>query len=103
MLDAFQAENIRLLLSPELKELAGPAITQEIQQAIKSKLNVLCKLELVARQHVDVETPFEARNRQQELDRQAAIGTIKSSEIVRKFNQAFGAELVEDSVVKIDE
>ena len=91
-----------MLLSPELKELASPAIAQNIQQAINSKLNVSYKIEFIGRQNIELETPYQARQRQQEVDRQMAIGKIKESEIVRKFNRALGAELVEDSVKEID-
>ncbi len=100
MLDSPQPGNIRLILKPELKELANSTIAMQIQQAIDSKLNVSCKLEFIARQGIETETPYETRQQQQELERQAAICTIKASETVRKFNQAFGAELVENSVRK---
>lgn len=99
----FPPDKCRLLLSPELKELASPAITQNIQQAVNSNLDVSYQMEFIARQSIETETPYEARQRQQESDRQMAIGKIKESEIVRKFNRAFGAELVEDSVKKRDE
>ena len=92
-----------MLLSPELKELASSTIALDIQQAIISKLKVSCKLEFSARQSIEIETPCQARKRIQELDRQMAIGIIRESDIVRKFNRAFGAELVEDSVKKLDE
>lgn len=85
-----------------MKELTSPAIAQNIQQAINSKLNVSYKMEFIGRQNIEMETPYQARQRQQEADRQMAIGKLKESEIVKKFNRAFGAELVEDSVKKID-
>lgn len=91
---------MRLLLSPELKELAGSATTQEIHRAIEAKLNVSCQLDLAARQDIVAETPVEVRNRHEEAARQAAIDRIKSSETVSRFNRAFGAELVESSVTR---
>lgn len=97
-----EGDRIRLNLSSELREIVNPSILEEIQQAISSILNVSCRLEFVSDQVADVETPFEARQRQLEAQRQAAIAAIKASEIARKFNRAFGAELVESSVRKID-
>ncbi len=102
VLEFMPPDTCRLLLSPELKELASPAITENIQQAINSKLDVSYKMEFIVSQDIEVETPYQARQRQQESDRQTAIGEIKKSEIVKKLNRAFGAELVEDSVKKID-
>ncbi|NNE64389.1 MAG: hypothetical protein HKN34_09920 [Gammaproteobacteria bacterium] len=103
VLEFLPPDKFRLSLSPELKELASSNIAMDIQQAINSKLNVSYRLEFNARQSIEKENPFQARKRQQELDRQMAIGVIKESEVVRKFNQAFGAELIEDSVKKLDE
>ncbi len=102
-LDTFDADKIRLIISPELKDIASASILLEIQQAITSKLNVSCKLDLIGQPNVGLETPFEARKGQQEADRQIAINVIRGSEIVSKFNRAFGAELIESSVAKHDE
>lgn len=102
VLEFVPPDTCRLLLRPELKELASPAIAGNIQQAIHSKLDVSYKMEFIAREGIEVETPYQARQRQQESDRQTAIGKIRESELVKKFNRAFGAELVEDSVRKID-
>lgn len=103
VVDSFESNHLRLKLSPELKEIVSPAIEQVIRQALETKLNVSCKLEFLAESVLQNETPYEARIRQQETHRQAAISVIKESEVVIKLNRAFGAELVESSVRKIDD
>ncbi len=101
--DSFESNHLRLKLSPELKEIVSPAVEQEIRQSIESKLNVSCKLEFMAESKLEIETPYEARIRQQEAHRQAAIAVIKESEVVIKLNRAFGTELVESSVRKVED
>ena len=103
IVDSFESNHLRLKLSPELRELVNPGIEQEIRQAVESKLNVSCKLEMIAEAQLNSETPYEARVRVQEERRQAAIVAIRQSETVKKLNRAFGAELVESSVRKIED
>ena len=47
IVDSFELNHLRLKLSPELRELVNPGIEQEIRQAVESKLNVSCKLEMI--------------------------------------------------------
>jgi len=103
IVDSFESNHLRLKLSPELKELANTGIEQEIRQAVESKLKVSCKLEMIAEAQLNGETPYQARVRMQEERRQAAIVAIRQSETVKKLNRAFGAELVESSVRKIED
>ncbi len=77
-------------------------IREEITQAINSKLGVSLKLDLLAQELLEVETPQQARNRELEEQRQAAIDAIRKEDIVRKLHGAFGAELIESSVKKVD-
>lgn len=101
--DSFESNHLCLMLSPELKEIISPAIEKEIRRALDSKLDVSCKVEFIAESKLQIETPYQARIRQQEANRQAAISAINESEVVIKLNRAFGAELVESSVRKIDD
>lgn len=103
VVESFEPDRLCLKMTTEMKELVNPTREVEIQQAIESKLGVSCKLELVSQPQIDVETPYQARIREQEEHRQSAIELIKQSDTVKKFNRAFGAELVEASVRKIDE
>ena len=91
-----------LKLEPEILELANAKIRDEITQAIASKLGVSLKLDFLEQEQLEVETPQQARIRQQEEQRQAAIDAIRQEAVVRKLHQAFGAELVESSVKKVD-
>ena len=100
---SFDSGRLCLKMTPELKELVNPGIEKEIQQAIESKLEVSCRLELISQPQLDVETPSQARSREQEEHRLSAIESIKQSDSVKKLKHAFGAELVETSVRKIDE
>ena len=85
----FELENrLRLKLAAGTRrELAKPNIEQEIQQAVESKLNVSCKLEMIAEAQLETETPHQARIRVLEEQRQAAIGVIQESETVKKLKQ----------------
>jgi len=103
IVDSLESNRLRLKLTPELRELVNPNIEQEIQQAVESKLNVSCKLEMISQSALEAETPYQSRIRVLEKQRQAAIGVIRQSETVKKLNRAFGAELVESSVRKIEE
>ncbi|MDX8399346.1 MAG: DNA polymerase III subunit gamma/tau C-terminal domain-containing protein, partial [Gallionellaceae bacterium] len=103
IVDSFESNHLRLKLSPELRELVNTGIEKEIRQAVQSKLNVSCKLEIIAEARLSSETPYQARVRVQEELRQAAIVAIRQSETVKKLNRAFGAELVESTVRKIED
>ncbi|MCP4188223.1 MAG: hypothetical protein GY763_11545 [Gammaproteobacteria bacterium] len=103
VVESFSSDHLRLKLPPELKGLSNQTIEQEILQAIQSKLGVSYRLELVGQTQLDVETPNQARVRQLEEHRQHAIGEIRQCDMVKKLHQAFGAELVESSVRKIED
>ncbi len=103
VVDSFESNHLCLKLTPELREIVSPAIEQEIRQALESKLDVSCKLEFLAQSKLENETPYEAKNRIKEAHRQAAISVIKESDVVIKLNRAFGTELVESSVRKVDD
>jgi len=92
----------RLSLNPEIFKLANSQIEDEIRQAIASKLGVSLKLELLAQDQLLVETPRQFLQRRLHEQRLAAIDEIKQDSTVRKLSDAFGAELVESSVKKID-
>ena len=102
ILESFDQVHFCLSLEPEILELANPTIRDEITQAISAKLGVSLRLDLQAQDQLAVETPQQARIRQQEEQRQAAIVAIRQEAVVQKLHQAFGAELVESSVKKVD-
>ncbi len=102
IVDLYDANHLRLLMTAEIKNLVNLGTEAEIQQAIEARLAVSCKLELTSRAQLDVETPHQVRIRELEEQRQRAIGTIRDSEVVKKLGRAFGSELVESSVRKID-
>ena len=102
IVESYERNHLCLKLQPEILELVNATIRDEITQAIASKLGVSLKLELRARDQLEVETPQQARIREQEEQRQAAIEAIRQEHIVRKLRQAFGAELVESSVKKVE-
>ena len=94
-------ESLRLLLLPEIRDLATAAIEGEIRQALERKLGVSLQLELAAAQSLAGETPLQARERRLESERLAAIDAIRGDETVLKLQRAFAAELDEASVVRI--
>ena len=77
-------------------------IQSEIRQALEQKLEVSLRLELSARDSLSGETPLQARLRRLEQERLAAIDSIRQDATVKKLQQAFAAELDEDSVVRIE-
>ncbi|MGD8419913.1 MAG: DNA polymerase III subunit gamma/tau [Gammaproteobacteria bacterium] len=93
---------LRLLLLPEIRELATAAIESEIRQALEQKLGVSLQLELAASDSLGAETPLEAKTRRLERERLLAIDAIREDEAVLKLKRAFAAELDEASVVRID-
>ncbi len=103
VVDSFSDTQLCLKLPPELKRLSNQTIEQEIRQAIQAKLGVSCKLDLAEQAQLEVETPHQAMVRQQEEHRQHAIGEIRQCNVVKKLHQAFGVELVESSVRKIED
>ena len=101
-LETLQEDYICLNLTREILELVNPAIEDEIRQAIEIKLGVSLKLELIAQDELEVETPQQYKQRELQEQRQATIEEIRQDRIVKKLNEAFGAELIESSVRKIN-
>jgi len=101
-LETLQEDYICLNLTREILKLVNPAIEDEIRQAIEIKLGVSLKLELLAQDELEVETPQQYKQRELQEQRQATIEEIRQDRIVKKLNEAFGAELIESSVRKIN-
>lgn len=101
-LEALQQDYLCLNLSNELFELVTPTIEEEIRQAVENKLGVSLRLELLALDELEVETPQQFKQREQQDQKQSTIEAIKQDDVVKKLNDAFGAELIEASVRKID-
>ena len=101
-LESLQQDYLCLNLSNELLDLVNPTIEDEIRQAVENKLGVSLRLELLALDELETETPQQFKQRAQQDHRQATIEAIKQNDIVKKLNDAFGAELIESSVRKID-
>ena len=101
-LETLQEDYICLNLTREILELVNPAIEDEIRQAIEIKLGVSLKLELLAQDELEVETPQQYKQRELQDQKQATIEEIRQDRIVKKLNEAFGAELIESSVRKIN-
>jgi len=100
-LESLQQDYVCLNLSSELLKLVNTNIEDEIRQAIEIRLGVSLKLELLAQDELGVESPQQFKQRVLQEERQAAIESIRQNGIVKKLNDAFGAELVESSVRKI--
>jgi len=101
-LESLQQDYLCLNLASELLDLVNPTIEDEIRQAIEIKLGVSLKLELIAQDEPEVETPQQFKQRELQEQRQATIEAIRQEGIVKKLNDAFGAELIESSVRKIN-
>ena len=101
-LESLQQDYLCLNLTSELLELVNPTIEDEIRQAIEIKLGVSLKLEILAQDELEVETPQQFRQRALQDQRQATIEAIRQDGTVQKLNDAFGAELIESSVRKIN-
>jgi len=101
-LETLQEDYICLNLTREILDLVNPAIEDEIRQAIEIKLGVSLKLELLAQDELEMETPQQYKQRALQDQKQATIEEIRQDSIVKKLNDAFGAELIESSVRKIN-
>lgn len=100
-LESLQQDYLCLNLSNELLELVNPTIEDEIRQAVEIKLGVSLRLELLALDELEVETPQQFKQRVEQDHKQATIEAIRQDNIVKKLSDAFGAELIESSVKKI--
>jgi len=101
-LESLQQDYLCLNLTGELLEFVNPTIEEEIRQAVEIKLGVSLKLEFLAQDELDVETPRQFKLRTQQDRRQVIIEAIRLDDTVKKLNDAFGAELIESSVRKIN-
>ena len=101
-LESLHQDYLCLNLTSEIFELVNPTIEDEIRQAIEIKLGVSLKLELLAQDELEVETPQQFKQRSLQDQKQATIEAIRQDGTVQKLNHAFGAELIESSVRKID-
>jgi hypothetical protein len=101
-LETLQQDYLCLNLSNELLDLVNPTIEDEIRQAVENKLGVSLRLELLALDELEVETPQKFKQRVQQDHKLAVIEAIRQDDIVKKLNDAFGVELIEASVKKFD-
>ena len=101
-LETLHEDYICLNLTREILELVNPAIEDEIRQAIEIKLGVSLKLELLAQDELEEEMPQQYKQRELQDQKRAAIEEIRQDRIVKKLNDALGAELIESSVRKIN-
>ena len=79
-----------------------PELEAQIKQAIEQRLGVSLSLELSSQPMLEVETPNEAQARKQAQARQHVISEIRQDAMVQQLQNAFGVELVESSVKKIN-
>jgi DNA polymerase-3 subunit gamma/tau len=101
-LEHFRDGKLKLALLPEIYELANAVIESEIRQALEQKLEVSLQLDLNATDALSGETPLQEKMRRLEQERLTAIKAVRGDVSVLKLQQAFAAELDEQSVVKID-
>ncbi|MBT3202958.1 MAG: hypothetical protein HOM14_04550 [Gammaproteobacteria bacterium] len=101
VVDTYSDNQLCLIFLPELEVMLKPDVEAQIKQAIEHKLGVSLKLEFRRSASLDCETPHEADVRKQEQHRQQVIQSIKLDPMVMQLKTVFGAELIENSVVKI--
>ncbi len=101
IVDSYAENQLKLIFLPELEVMLKPDIESQIKQSLERKLGVSLKLEFKSTTALGCETPHEADERKREQHRQQVIQSIKEDPVVIKLNTVFGAELIEDSVVKI--
>jgi DNA polymerase-3 subunit gamma/tau len=101
-LQTYADKRIVLQLPGELHELVNDLTRAEILQALQEKLGVSLRLELNATAGLTGETPLQAKQRREHVERVSAIAAIRDDEMVKKLQHVFDAELDEASVVKID-
>ena len=99
---SFADNRLQLIYLPELEIMLKPDIEAQIKQAIEHKLGVSLNLEFASTTSLDCETPQQADVRKQEQHRQLTIQSIQQDPVVMQLKTVFGAELVEDSVKKIN-
>ncbi len=100
---SWQDNQLTLAYLPELELMIKPEIKEQIKRAIESRLGLELKLEFIAQERLNAETPQQARIRLLDEERQSAIAAIKQDPVVQKLNSLFGARLIENSVKKVKE
>jgi DNA polymerase-3 subunit gamma/tau len=95
-------QRLELALLPEMELLLKPEIRDSIRQAIGEKLGVSLSLEIRTQPELPCETPAQALQRLENEQRRQVIEAIREDPVVRELQQVFGAELIEDSVRKIE-
>ena len=103
LLEVDADNRFRLLLAPELYELANDRIETEIRQALEQRLGVSLTLELSASAEATGATPQQCKTQRLEQERNAAIEAIRQEGLVRKLERNFAAQLDEASVVRIED
>ncbi len=94
----YKDNNLKLIFLPNLEVMLKPEVEQQIRQAIEKKLGNSVQITFESQSVLNCETPYEAKLRLEEEQRQVAIAEIRQDPVVQELNQAFGAELIEESV-----
>jgi len=98
----YRDQRLELALLPEMELLLKPEISEAIRQAIEAKLGVSLSLEIRTQPELPCETPAQALQRREAEQRRQVIEAIREDPVVRELQRTFGAELIEDSVRKIE-
>ena len=102
-LDSYENGRLRLILQPEIHELASATVEAEIKRALEQKLQVSLQLVLESGDAPTRSTPLQVKLERQQQERLAAIDGIRQEQTVKKLAQALSAELDEASVVRIED
>ncbi len=95
-------DRLVLALLPEMELLLKPEIRDAIRQAIEAKLGVSLALDIRTQPELPCETPAQAEARRAAERRRAVIAEIREDPVVKQLQQAFGAELIVDSVRELE-
>jgi hypothetical protein len=99
----WRGNRLRLAHLPEYEVMIKPETGQQIRQALQSALGVELTLEFVAQPTLDAETPYQAHLRHEAEARQQAISAIRQDPTVQQLRAVFGAELIENTVKKLND
>lgn len=92
------ANQVQLLVKPNMAHLIKPSLTTELNQALNYQLGQEISLELLMGEDSQLMTPMEHQQHVHQYQLQQAKSRLMSSESVQYLTQRMGAELIEESV-----
>jgi DNA polymerase-3 subunit gamma/tau len=101
VMEDWDGRSLRLLVDPACSSLIGTLAEQRLQESLSQAMGKDVMLDLTARA-VTAETPARQEAREQQVRQEATEADIAADPVVLAVQEAFDAEIVTDSIRRID-